>query len=309
MRPLHKVRWAAGALAFFLCLDGFAQAPKALKLSNVLNGKRSCVLGNGSVQFLNKDELVLLAGLGNNCYKDISALELVTFSMDGRIIARKLWPSTYPFVAFDSHVAISGDREIMVLDGKLQTVQTLVVPTADRAPFSLAREGTATLLVRIPHAGGDIFRYSGLPLVTVQNPVLASGDTLVLSRENNEAIVLRGKKLLTMQPGGGSRDLADLTWLQDCNKLCQSWSGGIAWAVSANGERSAFISTSTRFPLTDESGAFPFWRVVVIDLSSGKEIFRKEFYTKTSRRSAQLSPDGKLLLLSDGDKLQFQSLP
>lgn len=308
MKSLFLIRFTTAiALAFILCLDTFGQAPKTLKLSKILNGKRACVIGNGSVQFLSQDELVLLTGPEPDCYKNVNNLELVTLSTDGRILASKPWPSTFPFVALDSRVAIGGSGEVLVLNDRLKTIQTLSLPTGDQSTVSLSKEGTSTLFVTAPR--GETLAYAGSPLTPTRDQKSAAGDQRILSHEDGEMIALKDNKLLTIQSDGKSKTFADITWLHDCNRLCQSWSGGTSYAVSANGERSAFVSSATRFPITDESGMFPFWRVLVIDLSSGKEIYRREFDTKTSRRSAQLSPDGKLLLLSDGDELQFQSLP
>jgi len=183
----------------------------------------------------------------------------------------------------------------------------LSLHTGERSTFFLQKEGTSTLLERLPR--GETFAYSGVPLAEEKYQKTTSGDGTVLHRKSGEIVALRKKELLTVEPGGETRHLADLSWLQDCNSLCQAWVSGIRLAVSANGERAAFVSGGTRFPITDDSGMFPFWRVLVVDLSNGKEVFRKEFATNIDRRCAQLSPAGDLLLLSDGDKLQFKSLP
>ena len=279
----------------------------SLDLGKVLKGKRLCIVGNGSVQFLNENELVLLVGPDADCYRTVQALELITLRMDGHVLARKPWPSTFPFVVLSGgRFAVSGIGEFTVLDHAFQEVQIVSFPVAEGSSIFLQKEGSDSLLARLPH-GGD-FTYSGAPLVQTKQHETKQDDRLIYERETGEAIVARGDHLFVVPSNGKDLHLADLTWLHDCNKLCQTWSGGTNWAVSENGKRAVFTSAGTRFPVTDASGLFPFWRVLVIDLSTGKEIYRKEFGTKTSRRSAQLSPKGDLLLLSDGDELHFQPL-
>ena len=297
-------------LAFISCFDNGLHAQQSARkvsidVTKVLGGQHICIVGNGSVQFINENELVLLAGPDSNCYMSVQALQLVVITRDGRVLTQKSWPSTYPFVVLSAdRIAISGNGDITILNDALKAVQTVSLPKAQHSSVSLQKEAPDTLLARLPR--GEVLAYSGLPLVQTSQQETKQGDQVVYLRRNREMLILRKQELLKITPSGDSRQLANLTWLHDCNKLCQAWSSGTTWAVSEDGNRAVFTSSGTRFPVTDESGLFPFFRLLVVDLATGKELYRKEFDTKTSGRSAQLSPTGDSLLINDGDQLHFQ---
>ena len=279
---------------------------ESLDIAKVLDGHHLCFVGNDSVQFVNDNELVLLAGPDAICYQTVQSLELVVVTKDGRVLARKPWPSTYPFVALSSsRIAIAGSGEITVLDDRLRKVQAIPLPDP-RSTIALEKEGSDTLLARASQAGD--LAYSGIPLAPTKRFETAPDDRLVYVRESGDVVLLRKLQLVTFSKGATDKSLADLSWLLDCNKFCQSWSSVRTWTASQNGKRAVFTSSGSRFPVTDESGLFPLYRLVVIDLATGKEVYRKEFDTNTAKRSAQLSPSGDVLLMRNGDELRFQSI-
>jgi hypothetical protein len=287
-----------------------AQQPEthtSLDIAKVLGNERLCMVGNGSVQFLNEDEFVLLVGPDTNCYRSVESLELVVITKQGKILARKSWPSTYRFVALpEGRIAISGNGDITVLNDALKVVQTIPLPPTQRSPVALQKEGSDTLLARLPT--GEATAYTGAPLVQTSHHETNQDDQFVCMQDSGDAVVIRKQQLLALSSTGDSAHLTDLVWLHDCNKLCQAWSSGTTSAVSENCKRAVFVSSGTRFPVTDESGMFPFYRILVVDLETGKELYRKEFDTKTFPRITQLSPNGDLLLMGDGDRLNFQSI-
>jgi hypothetical protein len=308
---LTKLRVVAGWMSLSLSITGLAQIPGDVKahsvdLTKLLSGKNAC---NGAAQFIQEDEIAMLVGADSDCYKAVDSIELMILSVQGRIISRKPWPSSFPIVSLaDGRLAVAGVGEFYVMNAKLETIQTVVPPHVERSSLSLQKTGIPGS-VRAKFPRGEAFTYAGIPLQQVRNTEPLAGDIFITTGDRGQTLVLNGRQLQVTQPNGTKTSLADLKWLFNCDKNCQAYDAGTGWSIS-NGpnKRIAFMSNGSKFPVTDDAGLFPFFRVFVIDLETGKEVFRKQFITKTARRSAQISPRGDQLLLSDGVELNFQPL-
>ena len=196
-----------------------------------------------------------------------------------------------------------------VLDSSLREIQTVPIPSSGQSSVFLQRRSPDTLIARLPR--GEEFALQGMPLKLIGRIEHDSEHTVVYEEHGSgRTIILVGQKLLTTESANQTKVLADLSWLFNCTTYCQAYDAGTAFSVSSQGAlRAALISNGSKFPVTDAAGLFPFCRVVVVDLTSGKEIYRKQFVTKTGQRSAQISPGGDLLALSDGDEIELQPLP
>ncbi len=285
----------------------------SLRLQKILGGKQACTVGNNSVQFVSEDELLILAGPSADCYRSVNDLELVVISTRGQVIARKLWPSTFPTVVLSSkRIVIADSNNILVLDDNLRTLDTVPLPSeAAHSSVSLWKEDQDTLVVR--SVRGENYRYRGTPLQRVdQQSFTRRNDAAVIYASEGGGTITysaTARQLIETQPNGSSQVLADLTWVIGCEKFCQMYEAGTTWNVaSREKKRVLFVSSGSRFPVTDAAGLFPYFHVAVIDLEGGTEIYRKQYVTKTSHRSAQISPDGDLIALSDGEYIEIERL-
>jgi hypothetical protein len=312
-------RRAAPSLALTLALFAVTQADAAsqqvasLKLQKILGGKQACTVGNNSVQFVSEDELLILAGPTSDCYRSVNDLELVVVSTGGQVIARKPWPSTFPSVVLSSkRIVIADSNNILVLDDHLRTTNTVPLPSeAARSSVSLSKEEPDTLLVR--SARGEIYQYRGTPLQRVNPPTSTKRGnvSVIYSSEDGGTVAYNAntRQLIETAPNGTSRVLVDLTWVIGCDKFCQEYDAGTAWSVASQGKKRVLVvSNGSRFPITDAAGLFPYFHLAVIDLKNGAEVYRKQYITKTSKRAAQISPDGDLIALSDGDYIEIDRL-
>jgi hypothetical protein len=133
----------------------------------------------------------------------------------------------------------------------------------------------------------------------------------VLGLLDDDAILLQTqKKLVQAKPDGELRILSDLSWVMPCAGIsCQLYEAGTSHQIVTGAHRRIlFVTNGSRFPVTDAAGIFPYFRIAVFDLDSGAEIYRKEYVTKTGKRAAEISPDGDLLAISDGDVVSLYSL-
>lgn len=304
---------AALTLVLATCLVSNAQQPllktTRLNATKIMGGKRICHVGGNTLQFLDEHRLLVLAGPGPDCFHGVNDLELMVLSTEGTILARKPWPSTFPSVVLDSEqIAVSQVGAVTVLDSNLHDVLTVPVSN-EKSTIFLRKSWPDTLIARLPR--GEEFALRGKPLQLVGPVPTSSKETVIYNEgDGSRKITLVGQKLVSTNAASKATTLADLTWLFNCTTNCQSYDAGTGFNVSShNALRAAFISNGSKFPVTDAAGLFPFCRIVVIDLTSGKEIYRKQFITKTGQRSAQISPSGDLLTMSDGDEIELQPLP
>ena len=285
-------------------------SPTKLSTTKITGGKRICPSGGNTLQFVDENRLLVLVGPPPTCWKSLTELELVVLSIKGTVLAHKPWPSTFSTAVLDSEqIAVGEVGAVRILDSNLQDVQAVPVPAGAKFPVSVRKQWPDTLLAGVSR--GQEFALRGTPLKLV-GPVKSGLDqTLIYSADDgSRTVALVGQKLVATNAEHNTAVLADLSWLFNCTTYCQSYDAGTGFSVSSHGAlRAAFISNGSKFPVTDAAGLFPFCRIVVIDLTSGKEIYRKQFITKTGQRSAQISPSGDLLAMSDGDEIELQPLP
>jgi len=284
-----------------------------LDTAKLLGGKQACVTAGGSnVKFLSNDKLLILAGSGPSCYKSIDDLELVVLSLDGKVIATKPWRSTFPSVVLDGErVAIAEAHSILVLNAHLEAVQTVWLPHGlDSASVYLSRLGADILVVRSPM--GTVWHLRGNPLEAVPTEELPKSNSQEVSIGAYDGITFSysPKSLFRTPVGGLHTQLASLAWVNPCARFCQEYEAELTYSLALQGKpRILFLSNGSRFPITDAAGLFPYCRIQVFDLSTGAEVFRREFVTKTGERSAQLSQDGSLIALSQDSHIALERLP
>lgn len=303
---------SALALVTWMPANAIAQQISILNLRKVLGGKQACVAGNRSVQFISEDELLILAGPGPHCYKSVNDLYLIVISTRGQVIARKQWHSTLPAVVLSSkRIVIADSNNIYTLDDHLKTINTISLPPGlGHFNAFLSRKDPDTLLVTYPR---ETYEYHGTPLDLVGSATSThrSDVSVIYSSEDGRVVTYHSdtRQLIETGPNGVPRVLADLTWVIGCDKFCQAYDAGFAWSVaSQRTKRVLFVSSGSKLPVTDAAGLFPYFHLAVIDLQNGAEIYRKQCLTKTSMRSAQISPDGDFIVMSDGESISIEKL-
>jgi hypothetical protein len=282
----------------------------SLNLPRILGGKQVCATANDFVQFLSEDKLLITAGPGPSCYRAVNDVELVVITTAGKVIAKKPWASTVPpIVLSPGRIAIHDDQQIFVLDDQLKTVQSIPLPEMNRVrqTIHLVRQGPDDILVS--NQEGDAFDYYGTPLHRALFKPLIPDKPRLFVFPDGQFLTEISHNLVKIDAGGKSKVFASLAWVVPCEKFCQLYEAYQSHSVSESGKKRILIaSNGSRFPITDAAGLFPYYRIQVFDLETGKEILRKEFLTKTGQRASQLSPMGDLLLLSDGTHIEIERL-
>ncbi|WP_353071030.1 hypothetical protein [Tunturiibacter gelidiferens] len=310
----HFVLAGLSSFAWFSPWNAKAETPDkvSIDLHKVVGAEHACALGQRSVQFISEEELLLQAGPTEKCYQSVSQLELIVISLDGHILARKPWPSTFSTIVLPSkRIALSNLTELQVVNDRLATIQVLPLPDQAKSLGGfLSSESTDR--IRLAVANGTLV-FGGTPLLYLRfdprseikpgepRPVYAEGD--------GRQLVLDGSHLSERGNEGTLRKIADLSWVIPCDKYCQAYDAGTAFEVVTTKERRILvISNGSRFPVTDAAGLFPYFRLAVFDLDTGAEIYREQFVTKTGERSAALSPEGDLLATFSGDSISIRKL-
>lgn len=304
-------------LPLVLLASSNSQIPDKLSINlhRALGSEFACIVGQRSVQFLSETELLLLAGPTSDCYRSVSQLSLVVISLEGRILARKPWPSTYPAVVISpNRITVATSNELEVLDSRLTTVQVLQIPKVER-PLSiyLQTDGTGKVWFTLEDT---TFIYGGVPLkylAASQSPSRQSEGQqiegeLIHDFGDGRKLVKSGSSLLEIKEGT-SRHLADLSWVVPCEKYCQQYEAGTAYqVVTANKPRIMVESNGSKIPITDAAGLFPYFRLEIFDLKTGSAVYREQDVLETGQRRAAISPDGDLLAMFDGHTIVIHRL-
>ena len=288
----------------------YGQKHASLDLGKVLGGgERACTIP-GSAQFLSQDALLLLVGPDSNCYQHVRDLELVVVSTDGAVLARKAEPSSFPVVILsEKRIVLTQSNRLIVLDDRLQTIQTIDLPRPDRLTALIPRRiGTDLLAIR--DIRGPIYIFTGNPLR------LVSDDSKELSSlfrtftlNDGRTVKLTDKSLVETDANSHDRLVGSLAWVNPCSKLCQDYDAGLDFSVATEGAtRILVISNGSRFPVTDAAGLFPYFRVEVFNWQDGSSVYREQFITQTGHRTAAISPAGNLLVISNGSHIDFKQL-
>jgi len=291
---------------------GRGQRTSSIDLHKALGPLHVCAVGSQTIQFMSDSTLVALTSSNDNCYKDVDALQLVSISTLGRVIRKKIWPSTYPVIVLAlNRLAASTPDKILIFNERFEVLQSLAVPNPGLST------GLGQFLYRSPTGGVElksnqsVYRFEGLPLKLVDISAMSAGLTTdqVIHAEGGKRL-LRGKNWLIEDDGPTKRNLVNLDWITSCNHFCQEYEAGVSFALPLNDPSRILIqSNGSRFPITDAAGLFPFFRVAIFDLRSGAELFRRQYVTRTGLRYAAISPDGKTLALFNGsNEITFETL-
>ncbi len=300
-------------LACVCAVGAFAQARQIANLDTkkILGTDQACALAGSNVHFLSAHYLVFFAGPDLSCYRAINNLELVVMGIDGQVVARKPWSSTFPIVVLgEARIATADTNNVVLLNDHLQAIQTSPLPQRMQgSSVFLSKFGTNTLLVSSPQGQTRAFDGDTLtPTADPPKPSTGAGSPFLVAPDGS-TYSYSPQKLFRTLDNGTELAIASLSWVNPCTQWCQEYEAGMSYTLATSSSpRILFSSNGSRFPVTDAAGLFPYFRVQVFDLISGGELYRKEFITKTSVRSATLSPDGKLIALTDGQHIALEEI-
>lgn len=274
-----------------------------LDLHEVLGSGYACAVPR-PIQFLAEDELVVLAGPTNRCFEDVSQLELVAFSLEGKVLARRSWTSTDSgLVLVPERLVLRDVRGVAVLDGELRTIQRLRAGAKGDVP-AIAATDTGILSVTV---NDRTTWYAGTPLRQVEPPPvkpIPGSSEIVSMLDGSWEVLRRGNTLVEARAGAPPRTFADLSWLfQLCegHELCEVDESATHYqTVLGKRNRILISSVGSRVPVTNSFGIMPYFRVEVFDLDTGGEVYREEELFRAKDRVAVLSPDGDVVVVSDG---------
>jgi hypothetical protein len=295
------------ALLFCLtCLTSRSQSkePKILDLRAILGASRVCVVPQ-SVRFISEEELIVLAGPTSECYDAVNQIEIVAISLDGHIVARRSWTSTDPGVVLTpERLVLPRSDGVDVLDKALQTIQTLRI---SRHGGIVSIQATDTGILSVVTKEGT-HSYAGTPLRPVDlrpSRLIRGGDEVVSTLDGSWELARVNNTLVQQRAGAPSRVFVDLGWVApSCEQrdFCQTDQSSIHFQT-VMGKRSRILITAsgTKVPVFSSFGLMPFFRMQVLDLETGAEVYREEDLFRARQRSAVLSPDGDLVVVSDGE--------
>jgi hypothetical protein len=218
----HVVVAGLSSFIWLLSCKARAETDKVLiDLHKVLGAEHACTQGQRTIQFVSEEELLIQAGPTEKCYQSVSQLELIVISLDGRILARKPWPSTYSTVVLPlKRIALSSPTELEVLDDRLTTIQVLPLPDQAKLIGSLSTESNDK--IRLTARNGT-FIFGGTPFLYLRfdprNEIKPDEPRPVYVEGNGRQLVLDGSYLSERQNEGRLRKIADLSWVIPCDKL------------------------------------------------------------------------------------------
>ena len=307
----RAILWFASLSSSFLAL---AQSPEPtlLDLHQVLKTSYVCPVPH-SIQFLTEDELVLLAAPTSKCYDAVGQIEIVAVSIDGNILARRHWTSTESGIVLRPERLVLPQMEgVEVLDKCLKTIQKLRVA---RHGFISTISATDTGVLSIV-AKSRTYNFAGSPLqqIDLETPkLIPEAKEIISTLDGSWELARTGNTLVQQRAGGQPRVLANLDWVvPSCQQRdsCQADESTIHYQT-ALGKKSRILITSSgnKVPITPAFGLIPYFRLQLFDLETGAEVFREEDLFRAREHSAMLSPDGDLLLVSDGEFASIHKLP
>lgn len=298
--------------ALIATMPARSQSPSSVDLTRALAPEHPCRSFQQPIQFFSETSLIVLSGAEGYCYSDVSRLKLNLISTDGRILARRNWPST------DSGTVITSGRLVLVTgnglevdDQALTPIQVLELPQHRFPPRVLVhKQSMATVLLN-----EGTFLYGGVPLRLLGPDDISAkiggwpgfefddGQTIL---KNEESLDLRAKN-------GNTTKVGSLEWvIPPCKDYvnCQAYDAGTHIEVSSGQKKRVLvISNGSRFPITDAAGLFPYFRLEIFDIDSRRSVYREEHITRTGERYACISSDGDLLATTDGRTVVLRKLP
>jgi hypothetical protein len=206
--------------------------------------------------------------------------------------------------------AVPGGAE--VLDTNLKTIQVL---RAGRKSALPAITATDTGILSLSSNGHDTF-YGGTPLREIPAaPAIpgAAGEQIVSTLDGSWRLLREGNALIEARLGAQPRTFADLSWvIPPCGEQgrCQADDTATRYqTVLGKRNRVLVESTGTHVPIQGSFGLLPYFRVQVFDLDTGAEVYREEDEFRAREREAVLSPDGDIVVVSDGYSAVVHRLP
>ncbi len=267
------------------------------------------------IQFFTENELLVYSsGTEGDCYRSVNQLTLNLISIEGRGLARRTWPSSDPGIVINpGRLVLATPNGLEVDDQTLTPVQALELPQHRfTGTFFIHKQGTVTVILD----GRELLLYGDTPLRLLGQDDLSPAKRRWPDFEfaDGQRIIRDGESLNMQTQGRADRTIANLDWvLPPCKAKgyvnCQAYDAGTTIHVSTGRKRRVLVfSNGSRFPVTDAAGLFPYFRLQVFDVDSGKQVYREEYVTRTGVRYACISPDGDRLATTDGQTIIIRSL-
>ena len=319
-RTLRYLTLVAFALTTFV----FAQVDKSqqpridlghtssIDLKRTLAPSTPCRTFQQRIQFVSETSLLLLSGPSGDCYRSVNEIALNVVSTDGRVLARKPWPSTDPgLVINDGRIVLVGSHGLEVYDESFNPLQSLDLPPHRFMPAMqrMDRQNAVTISME-----GKDYSYAGAPLslISQRDPSNRETSKIRFRFIDGQSIIQEGEVLNLEDDAKAKRKIASLDWvLPLCGRYmyCQAYDAGASIQVSTGRKRRLLVySNGSKFPVTDAAGLFPYFRLQVFDIAAGTELYREEKISRTADRGAAISPDGDRLATTDGQRVVIRNL-
>ena len=234
----HPILFAIVAL--IATMPARSQSSSSVDLTRALAPEHPCRSFQQPIQFFSETSLIVLSGAEGYCYSDVSRLKLNLISTDGRILARRNWPSTDPGTVITSgRLVVVIGKSLEVDDQALAPIQVLELSQHRFPPRVLVhKQGMATVLLN-----EGAFLYGGVPL-----RLLGPDDISARVRgwpnfefDDGQTILQNGKSLDLRAKDGSSTTIGSLEWvIPPCKGYvnCQAYNAGTHIEVSI-GRRNA----------------------------------------------------------------------
>ena len=308
----------AGLVVFasIMALLAHGQSEFSIDLKKSFAPEYPCSFFTNGIHFFGEDELLIgSSSVKKNCYRGRDQASLNLLTLDGRVLARKKYLSTYTgMVAQAGRVVFVTTEGLEVDDQSLHPIQTLQLPEPRRfMMLELHQQDNLTVRQGLNRA----FLYGGMPLKLLgeENLLIEKYRHTYFEFSNGESIVLKKNALSLHRQGEADREIANLDWVlpsckaNGCIDFLTHETGRFMHVSTGKKRRVLIFSHGSRFLVTEDGGLFPFFRLEVFDVESGKSIYRKEYITLTGWRSAAISPDGDRLAMTDGQSVIIKNLP
>lgn len=290
-----------------------AQTASSIDLKRALSPQYPCRSFERPIQFFSETELLVLSGAAGYCYRSVDQLRLNLISIDGRVLATKAWHSTDPgLVIAPGRLLLATPSSLEVDNRTLTAIQSLRRPR-QKAPPSLSVHQQGTVSISFPDGEGYLYGVSPLKLLKVGASSQTGPDQPVFKFADGQTVIRSGESLISSGGRNSSRTVMSLKWvIPPCGRYvnCQAYGAGFHFQVSTGKNRRILvISNGSKFPVTDAAGLFPYFRLQIFDLNTGKTLYRREEFLRTAERYASISPDGDRLATTDGKKVIIRVLP
>jgi hypothetical protein len=174
--------------------------------------------------------------------------------------------------------------------GQTSGVASCSLPAVTDGGFGCLEVNTEELHIHV----GDSVR-------EIRDPILFQARAAILPDSQTILILNEKYKLFLLGGPGGSREIADLRW------LTPGAGSGFRWEMaSAASQRIMFFGHGARVPITDSSGFGYYLRTAIVDVTSKRIVFRKQYPIDDD---LAVSPNGQFLAVRNKSNLTLISLP